>query len=172
MKQTNSAHTGNPKRRDMIEKLPEAVVDAKQRTDEIRTLSNYRANKGVLCSAKKKKGGGDEARGLSTAGAPQNCEGRVEADFVIMLSRITKFAFFSNVAPKIEEKAENAQKKKRVTGSRLVYRDDAEGEGASRCRRRENTSRRQAKKLQPLRKPLSASVCYNEDESGRLKPDL
>ena len=37
----HSAHTGNPKRRDVIEKLPEAVVDAKQRTDEIRTLSNY-----------------------------------------------------------------------------------------------------------------------------------
>ena len=36
----HSAHTGNPKRRDMIEKLPEAVVDAKQTTDEIRTLSN------------------------------------------------------------------------------------------------------------------------------------
>ena len=36
----HSAHTGNPKRRDMIEKLPEAVVDAKQKTDEMRTLSN------------------------------------------------------------------------------------------------------------------------------------
>ena len=32
----HSAPTGNPKRRDMIEKLPEAVVDAKQRTDGIR----------------------------------------------------------------------------------------------------------------------------------------
>ena len=36
----HSVHTGNPTRRDMIEKLPEAVVDAEQRTDEIRTLSN------------------------------------------------------------------------------------------------------------------------------------
>ena len=74
--------------------------------------------------------------------------------------------YFSNVAPKILEKAENAhthththtKKKIRATRSRLVYRDDAEGDWASRCRRRESTSRRQAKKLQPLRKPLSASV--------------
>ena len=73
------------------------------------------------------------------------------------LSRIAKFVFFSNVAPKILENAEKAQKK-RATRNRLVYRDDAEGDWASICRHRENTSRRQAKKLQPLRKPHSASV--------------
>ena len=115
----------------------------------------------MLCTAKK-KGGGEEARGHSTVrGAPQNGDGRVEADFAIMLSRITNFVFFSNVAPKILEKAENEQIKKiiiiRATRSPLVSRDDAEGDWASRCRRRESTSR-QAKKLQPLRKPLSASV--------------
>ena len=70
--------------------------------------------KGVLCTVKKKGGGEEfETRGHSTVrGAPQNGDGRVEADFAIMLSRITKFVFFSNVAPKILEKAENAQKKK------------------------------------------------------------
>ena len=62
----------------------------------------------------KKGGGGGGARGHSTVrGAPQNGDGRVEADFAIMLSRITKFVFFSNVAPKILEKAEIAQKKER-----------------------------------------------------------
>ena len=61
----------------------------------------------MLCTAKKK--GGEEARGHSTV----QCEvRRVEADFAIMLSRITKFVFFSNVAPKILEKAENAHTKK------------------------------------------------------------
>ena len=70
-----------------------------------------------------------------------------------------KICIFFNVAPKILENAENAQKK-RATRNRLVYRDDAEGDWASRCRHRENTSRRQAKKLQPLRKPHSASVWW------------
>ena len=75
------------------------------------------------CVPPKKRG--EEARGHSTVrGAPQNGDGRVEADFAIMLSRITKFVFFSNVAPKILEKAENAhththththtQKKKKI----------------------------------------------------------
>ena len=54
--------------------------------------------------------------------------------------------------------------KKRATGNRLVYRDDAEGDWASRCRHRKNTSRRQAKKLQPLRKPHSA----NRPASGKI----
>ena len=112
-------------------------------------------------------------------GAPQNGDGRVEADFAIM--RLTaqphhKICIFSNVAPKILENAENAhtQKKNRATRSRLVYRDDAEGDWpwASRCRSRENTSRRQAKKLQPLRKPGHFQHLSNEDESGRLKPEL
>ena len=64
------------------------------------------------CTTKKKGGGGgEEARGHSTVrGAPQNGDGRVEADFAIMLSRVTNL-FFSNAAPKILEKAENAQKK-------------------------------------------------------------
>ena len=61
-----------------------------------RLLRTCRSNKGVLCTAKKKGGGGgEEARGFTTVrGAPQNGDGRVEADFAIMLSRITKFVFF------------------------------------------------------------------------------
>ena len=112
------------------------------------------------CVPPKKRG--EEARSHSTVrGAPQNGDGRVEADFAIMLSRITKFVFFERGAKNFRKGGKctkKNQKKIRATRSRLVYRDDAEGDWASRCRRRESTSRRQAKKLQPLRKPLSASV--------------
>ena len=42
---------------------------------------------------------GEEARGHSTVrGAPQNGDGRVEADFAIMLSRIPKFVLFERGA--------------------------------------------------------------------------
>ena len=127
-----------------------------------------RLEKGVLCTAKKKKKGccvppkkkgGEEARGHSTVrGAPQNGDGRVEADFAISSVASQNLYFFERGAKNFR-KAENAHtQKKRATRSRLVHRDDAEGDWASRCRRRESTSRRQAKKLQPLRKPLSASV--------------
>ena len=50
----------------------------------------------MLCAAYKKRG--EEARGFTTVrGAPQNGDGRVEADFAIMrltAQRITKFVFF------------------------------------------------------------------------------
>ena len=54
--------------------------------------------------------------------------------------------------------------------SRLVYRDDAEGDWASRCRRDENTSRRQA--INFNRFESHTQHLSNEDESGRPKPDL
>ena len=48
---------------------------------------------------KKKGGGREEAGGHSTVrGAPQNGDGRVEADFAIMFSRITKFVYFQRGA--------------------------------------------------------------------------
>ena len=59
---------------------------------------------GVVYRQKKGGGEGEEARGFSTVrGAPQNGDGRVEADFAIM--RLTaqprhKICIFSNVAPK------------------------------------------------------------------------
>ena len=76
--------------------------------------------------------------------------------------------FFSNVAPKILENAENAQKK-RATRNRLVYRDDAEGDWASRCRHRETQIDRPKNfnRFKSRTQHLS-----NEDESGRLQPDL
>ena len=61
----------------------------------------------MLCTAYKKRG--EEARGFTTVrGAPQNGDGRVEADFAIM--RLTAqprhkiCIFFSKVAPKIVRK--------------------------------------------------------------------
>ena len=46
-------------------------------------MSCTKFDEGVLCTANKK--GGEEARGFTTVrGAPQNGDGRVEADFAIM----------------------------------------------------------------------------------------
>ena len=61
-------------------------------------------------------------------------------------------------------------KTQKATRSCLVYRDDAEGDWASRCRRSENTSRGQAKNFNCFES--HAQHLPNEDESGRLKPDL
>ena len=116
-------------------------------------MANVR--KGVLCTAKKR---GGRKRAVS----PQ-CEVRLKmatADFAIM--RLTAqphckiCIFFKRGAKNIRKRGKCTNK--RATRNRLVYRDDAGGDWASRCRYRENTSRRQAKKLQPLRKPHSASV--------------
>ena len=54
--------------------------------------------------------------------------------------------------------------------SRLVYRDDVEGDWASRCRRSENTSHGQAKNFN--RFESHTQHLSNEDESGHLKPGL
>ena len=108
-------------------------------------------HKGVLCTAKEQGGGGgegEEARGFTTVrGAPQNGDGRFRDQSPDGSAALQNLYFFSNVATKILENAENAHKK-RATRNRLVYRDDAEGDWASICRHRENTNRRQAKKLQ------------------------
>ena len=137
--------------------------DKTLKTDETRVHSGIRVHltlhernflciyKGVLCTANKK---GGRKRAVS----PQ-CEVRLKmatADFAIM--RLTaqphcKTCIFFKLGAKNFRKPRG-----RATRNRLVFRDDAEGDWASICRHRENTSRRQGKKLQPLRKPHSASV--------------
>ena len=125
-------------------------------------------SKGVLCTAKKK---GGRKRAVS----PQ-CEVRLKmatADFAIM--RLTaqphcKICIFSNVAPKILENAENAQKKKErpeiawftVTMRRATGRPDV-GAGRIRAADRPKNFNRFESHTQHL---------SNEDESGRLQPDL
>ena len=66
--------------------------------------------------------------------------------------------FFERGAKNFRKGGKCTHTKKRATRSRLVHRDDAEGDWVSRCRRRESTSRRQAKKLQPLSK-ATFSIC-------------
>ena len=119
----------------------------------IEKARRYMFNKGVLCTANKKRG--EEARGFTTVrGAPQNGDGRFRDHAPDGSAALQNLYFFQTW----RQNPENAPKKKRATRNRLVYRDDAEGDWASIRRHRENTSRRQAKKLQPLRKPHSASV--------------
>ena len=96
------------------------------------------------------------------------------ADFAIM--RLTaqphcKICIFSNVAPKILENTENAQKKKKerpeiawftVTMRRATGRPDV-GAGRIRAADRPKNFNRFESHTQHL---------SNEDESGRLQPDL
>ena len=91
------------------------------------------------------------------------------------LSRITKFVFFSNVAPKLRKRGKCTKTKQKATRirlvktqeatrGRLVYHDDAEDDWTSRCRRRENMSRRQAKNFN--RFESHTQHLSNEDKSG------
>ena len=115
----------------------------------------------VVCSIRgvvyrQKKGG--RKRVVS----PQ-CEVRLKmatADFAIM--RLTAQPH-CKICISFKRGAKNFRKrgkctKKRATRNRLVYRDDAEGDWASRCRHRENTSRRQAKKTSTASK-ATLSIC-------------
>ena len=125
--------------------------------------------KGVLCTAKKKRGGGRKR-----AVSPQ-CEVRLKmatADFAIMRLMAQphcKICVFSNMAPKISENAENAQKKERpeiawftVTMRRAPGRPDV-GAGRIRATDRPKNFNRFESHTQHL---------SNEDKSGRLQPDL
>ena len=105
----------------------------------------------------KKKG--EEPRFFFTTvrGAPQNGDGRIRDHAPDRLSRIAQFVFFQTCRQKFQ-KTRKMHKKKRVTRNRLVYRDDAEGDWASRCRHRENTSRRNAKKTSTASK-ATLSIC-------------
>ena len=117
-------------------------------------------------------------------GAPQNGDGRVEADFAIM--RLTaqprhKVCIFSNVAPKIVRKRGKC-KKKNATLSRLVENTKERPEVAwftptmRRVTGRPDVdvarirARGQAKNFN--RFESHTQHLSNEDESGRLKPDL
>ena len=143
----NNCHQDGPTARTITS------VSAQRCTGSQHSLGTIRG----CCVPPIKKGG--RKRAVSS-----QCEVRLKmatADFAIM--RLTaqphcKICIFFKRGAKNFRKPRKCTKKKRATRNRLVYRDDAEGDWASICRHRENTSRRQAKKLQPLRKPHSASV--------------
>ena len=121
----------------------------------------------MLCTAKKR---GEEARGFTTVrGAPQNGDGRFRDHAPDGSAALHYLYFFSNVALKILENAENAQKKERpeiawftVTMRRATGRPDV-GAGRIRAEDRPKNFNRFESHTQHL---------SNEDESGRLQPDL
>ena len=134
----------------------------------------HACEKGVLCTAKK-RGGGGEARGFSTVrGAPQNGDGRVETDFEIM--RLTAqphhkiCIFFKRGTKNFRKRGKfNAQKKERpevawltVTMRRATGCPDV-GAGRIRAADRPKNFNRFESHFQHL---------SNEDEGGRRKPDL
>ena len=83
-----------------------------------------------------------------------------------------KICILSNVAPKISENAENAHKK-RATRNRLVYRDDAEGRlGVQMSAQGEYEPRVPDRPKNFNRLESHTQHLSNEDESGRLQPDL
>ena len=121
----------------------------------------------MLCTAKKKGGGGgEESRGFTTVrGAPQNGDGRFR-DHAPDGSAALQICIFSNEAPKILENAENAHKK-RATRNRLVYRNDAEATQSAHGEYEPQTGQKNFNRFESHTQHLS-----NEDESGRLQPDL
>ena len=144
------------------------LCDNTVRTVEIGQLHCVVFRKGVLCTAKKKVG-------RKRAVSPQ-CEVRLKmatADFAIM--RLTaqphcKICIFSNVAPKIFRKRGKCTKKKErpeiawftVTMRRATGRPYV-GTGRIRVADRPKNFNRFESHTQHL---------SNEDESGRLQPDL
>ena len=117
---------------------------------------------------RQKKGGGGRKHAVS----PQ-CEVRLKmttADFEIM--RLTaqphcKICIFFKPGAKNFRKRGKCTQKKKSDPKSPVNRDDAEGDWAS---ARKNTSRRQAKNFD--RFESHTQHLSNEDESGRLQPDL
>ena len=85
----------------------------------------YHPEKGVLWLVYRLKKGGGSARGFSTVwGAPQNGDGRVEADFAIMHLTAQphhKICIFSNMAPKNLKTREMCTKK--ATRSRCMVKN-------------------------------------------------
>ena len=122
------------------------------------TNVNWQLDQTRGCCVPPIKKGGGSARFHHSARCASKWRRQISRSCAWRLSRIAKFVFFFKRGAKNFRKPRKCTKKKRATRNRLVYRDDAEGDWASICWHRENTSRRQAKKLQPLRKPHSASV--------------
>ena len=125
-----------------------------------------RSHKGVLCTAKKR---GEEARGFTTVrGAPQNGDGRFRDHAPDRSAALQNLYFFKRGAKNFRKRGKCTKKKERpeiawftVTMRRATGR--RVGTGRIRAADRPKNFNRFESHTQHL---------SNEDESGRLQPDL